>query len=89
MRTSIAAVTALAGSLLLTPLMLGPAMANAPDVTVGNYHLRHGQFVAGLSVGDYGHPDPCWSLRVQTMTTFSPDAQDRFEGCLAHYNYNN
>jgi hypothetical protein len=42
MQTSIAAVTALMGSLLLAPLMLGPAMANAPDVNVGNHHLRQG-----------------------------------------------
>jgi hypothetical protein len=74
---------------LAAPHMLGPAMAAiAPDLNGGNHHFRHGQFVGGVSVGDYGHPDPCWSLRIQTMTTLSPDAQARFEGCLDHYNYN-
>jgi hypothetical protein len=42
-----------------------------------------------LSVGSYGHPDPCWSLRIKRMETRDPYWRSLFEGCLARYNYNN
>jgi hypothetical protein len=85
MRASLTAATALAGSMLLALLILGPATASyAPDL--GNQHFPRGRLVDRLA--DYGHPDPCWSLRIRTMNTFSPDAQSRFESCLADYNYN-
>ena len=42
-----------------------------------------------VSVEDYNHPDPCWSLRRQYMTTRSSDSWWRFQNCLAQHNYNN
>jgi hypothetical protein len=29
-----------------------------------------------------GHPDPCWSLRIQMMVDRDPYWRDLFEGCL-------
>jgi hypothetical protein len=65
MRTSIAAVTALAGSLLLVPLMQGPTQAGAPDLksAVGTTHngaitlIREGGGGGGggVAVGGGGH----------------------------------
>jgi hypothetical protein len=80
MRTSIAAVAALAGSLLLALPMPGLAqVANALEL----------QNSGDVSTGDYGHPDPCWSLRLQMMRTGDANSRDRFEGCLASYNNSN
>jgi len=39
-----------------------------------------------LAYSSAGHPDPCWSLRLQRHR--SSAAESRFEACLARYNYN-
>ncbi len=59
--------------------------------------------IAGPALADYqmpaqphpfvanngGHPDPCWSLRIQKMVTRSAHWRDLFEAYLARYNFNN
>ena len=85
MRKNNATANALGGSLLLALLMLGsvqaaetPGAGSAAFAGTNDYQFRR--------VGD-GHPDPCWSLRVQRHR--NSYSWWRFEDCIAHYNYNN
>jgi hypothetical protein len=92
MRTRIAAVLAVASIPLLASLMLGPS-ADASNLRKGrpgftdldNHYFRH-RHIVGVSE-DYGHPDPCWSLRLQRHR--NAYWWWSFEDCLAYYNYNN
>ena len=63
---------------LLVVGLAGPAFAG-DEVTF--------QHVDRLSVGNYGHPDPCWSLRLRRH--INRYWWWRFEDCLRYYNYNN
>jgi len=63
---------------LLVVGLAGPALAG-DEVTF--------QHVDRLSVGNYGHPDPCWSLRLRRH--INRYWWWRFEDCLRYYNYNN
>ena len=69
--------------LLVSLLIVGLA---SPAFAARRVAARSPDQLGRLSVG-YGHPDPCWSLRLQRHRSNS--SWWRFEDCLAYYNYEN